>query len=182
MISGVREGGPAALAEPALTGGDVVQSRSTARRSSSLDEFIDELREDHGRRQAAQVDPGGVRPQRQEQRHAGQAQAGQGRGRSAARGRQGLDRHRHPAGAEGPGREARQSPRGCGFRVTRIYPKTQAADSDLKVGDIIIVAQRRDVQASRHAGRRDAGPAGPQAEDRRVRQHRRAARAASRPR
>ena len=44
--------------------------------------------------------------------------------------------------------------KGLGFRVTRIYPKTQAAGSDLKVGDIIVGLNGEDV---RPRGMQDAG-------------------------
>ncbi len=44
--------------------------------------------------------------------------------------------------------------KGLGFRVTRIYPKTQAAVSDLKVGDIIVGLNGDEV---RPRGMQDAG-------------------------
>jgi serine protease Do len=151
MISGVREGGPAALAEPALSGADVVRSVD-GEKVKSLDEFIKTYEKITSSDKPAksilvEFDRNGknnvtlVKPKPKDEDDPP---------REVAKAWIGIDTQ--PVLKDLA--EKLGNAKGLGFRVTRIYPKTQAAGSDLKVGDIIVGLNGDDVKPR---GMQDAG-------------------------
>ena len=151
MVSGVRDGGPAALAEPSLSGGDVIDSVD-GQKVKNLDEFIKVYEKITSSEKPAksilvQFDRSGknnvtlVKPKPNDDEDPP---------REVAKAWIGIDTQ--PVLKDLA--EKLGNAKGLGFRVTRIYPKTQAAASNLKVGDIIISLNGEDV---RPRGMQDAG-------------------------
>ena len=158
MVSGVREGGPAALAEPALSGGDVIRSVD-GQKIKDLDAFIKTYEEisktseeisgpekpdklilvEFDRNGKNNVTLVKQKPKKEDDTPPEVAKAWIG-----------IDTQ--PVLKDLA--EKLGNAKGLGFRVTRIYPKTQAAGSDLKVGDIIMGLNGDDVKPR---GMQDAG-------------------------
>jgi serine protease Do len=151
MVSGVREGGPSALAEPALGGGDVIRSVD-AQKIKNLAALIKAYEEITGSEKPSksilvEFDRNGknnvtlVKPKPNDEEDPP---------REVAKAWIGIDTQ--PVLKDLA--EKLGNAKGLGFRVTRIYPKTQAASSDLKVGDIITSLNGDDVKPR---GMQDAG-------------------------
>jgi serine protease Do len=151
MVSGVREGGPAALAEPALSGGDVIRAVD-GQKVKDLDAFIKTYEEISGSEKPSksilvEFDRNGknnvtlVKPKPNDEEDPP---------REVAKAWIGIDTQ--PVLKDLA--EKLGNAKGLGFRVTRIYPKTQAAGSDLKVGDIITGLNGDEVKPR---GMQDAG-------------------------
>jgi len=151
MISSVRDGGPAALAEPALAAGDVLRSVD-GQKVKDLDEFVRLYEkasnsdkpvksvlvqfERSGKNNVTLVKP--------------KASDEEDPPREVAKAWIGIDTQ--PVLKDLA--EKLGNTKALGFRITRIYPKTQAAQSDLKVGDIIVSLNGEEV---RPRGMQDAG-------------------------
>lgn len=158
MVSGVRDGGPAALAEPALCDGDVIRSVN-GQRVKHLDEFItiyeklaNEIYEKRTSEQKpvpilVEFDRNGknnvtlVKPKPKDEDDPP---------REVPKAWIGIDTQ--PVLKDLA--EKLGNANGMGFRITRIYPNTRAANSDLKVGDIIVGLNG---EAVRPRGMQDAG-------------------------
>jgi serine protease Do len=151
MVSSVRDGGPAALAEPSLAGGDVLRSVD-GQKVKNLDEFVKVYEKTSNSDKPAksilvQFDRSGknnvtlIKPKANEEEDPP---------REVAKAWVGIDTQ--PVLKDLA--EKLGNAKGLGFRVTRIYPKTQAAQSDLKVGDIIVSLNGDEV---RPRGMQDAG-------------------------
>lgn len=151
MVSGVRAGAPAALAEPALTWGDVIKAvdgtpvrtleelvevyRGLSERED-LPEYLLVRFERRGKDQVTLIKPRPDKPQ-DPPREVPKAWIGVAT---------------QPVGADMAGKlgiEGRS-----GFRVTRVYPGTRAAESGLRVGDVITSINGEPVRAR---GQQDAG-------------------------
>jgi serine protease Do len=151
LISGVRDGGPGALAEPSLAGGDVIGSLD-GQKVKNLDEFIKiyekmTTSDKPSKSILVQFDRSGknnvtlVKPKPNDEEDPP---------REVAKAWIGIDTQ--PVLKDLA--EKLGNAKGLGFRVTRIYPKTMAASSDLKVGDIIVSLNGEDV---RPRGMQDSG-------------------------
>ncbi len=151
LVSGVRSGSPAQLAEPALSRGDVIRSID-GEPVNQLDEFIDHYEEIMDRDELPEYLLVGF----------------------DRKGKSNITLLKpKPDKDEDPPREVAKAwigvatqpivkklakqlghPDLLGFRVTRVYPGTLAADSDLKVGDIIL---ELDGNKLKPRGMQDAG-------------------------
>ena len=135
MISGVREGGPAGLAEPALADGDVLKAVD-GQPVRSLDDLVtlyDKIMhaEPLPKFLLIQFDRNGknyatlIKPKQDKDEDPP---------REVPKAWIGIDTQ--PVLKDLA--EKLGDPRGIGFRITRIYPRTLAAKSQLKVGDIVV--------------------------------------------
>ncbi len=151
MVSSVRDGGPAALAEPCLAGGDILRSVD-GQKVKDLDGYIKLYEKTSNSDKPVksilvQFERSGknnvtlVKPKANEEDDPP---------REVAKAWIGIDTQ--PVLKDLA--EKLGNVKGLGFRVTRIYPKTQAAQSDLKVGDIIVSLDGEEV---RPRGMQDAG-------------------------
>jgi serine protease Do len=150
MVTGVRGGGPAALAEPALQGGDVVRAIA-GQRVKTLADIVARYRElmdkdeipEHlviefdrrGKNHLTVIKPRPDRPQ-DPPREAAKAWVGVATQPVLRELADQLVAAPAAASADEPA-QGRGAGEAVGFRVTRVYPRTRAADSDLRVGDII---------------------------------------------
>jgi serine protease Do len=150
-VSGVRSGGPAELAEPALEFGDVIQTID-GEPVNSLAELVQRYRtimdapeipdylligfDRGGKRQLTLIKP---KPDRDEDPPRELPKAWIGIATQPV-----VDTLADRLGLGDR----------TGFRVTRVYPRTKAAETDLQVGDIIIKLNDEDMQP---AGIHDAG-------------------------
>ncbi|MFN0010858.1 MAG: PDZ domain-containing protein [Phycisphaerales bacterium] len=151
LVTGVRGGGPAALAEPQINPGDIVRAVG-GKTVKNLEEMVAAYRsimdqetipehllvefERRGKNQVTVIKPRPDKPQDPP--------------REAAKAWLGVATQpvlRELADQLGSGELQ-------GFRVTRVYPKTRAADSELKVGDIVTAINGERVQPR---GMQDAG-------------------------
>lgn len=151
FVSSVRSGGPAALAEPSIAYGDVilriddkpvdslaelVDAYKTIMKSDPLPEYLLVEFDREGKRQLTLIKP---KPEEDEDPPREVPKAWIGVATQPV-----LDKLAKKLG----------HPEGTGFRITRIYPKTAAAESPLRVGDIILKVGETRV---RPRGMQDAG-------------------------
>ncbi len=151
LVTGVRGGGPAALAEPQINPGDIVRSVG-GKPAKNLEAVVEGYRaimaqepipehllvefERQGKNHVTVIKPRPDKPQDPP--------------REAAKAWLGVATQ--PVLKELA--DQLGSPDLQGFRVTRVYPKTKAAQSDLKVGDIITAVNGERTQPR---GMQDAG-------------------------
>ncbi|MCB1036556.1 MAG: PDZ domain-containing protein, partial [Acidobacteria bacterium] len=150
-VSGIRPGGPAQLAEPPVTAGDVLLSLG-GRKLVSLEDLRDLYEEFLGSSQeqpelVAELEREGnslltlLRPKADDDEEAPRELP---KAWLAAATQPLLLRLSEMLGFGGK----------AGFRVTRVYPGTRAADSDLQVGDVIVAL---DGEALSPRGMQDSG-------------------------
>jgi len=135
MVSSVRAGGPAQLAEPAISGGDVIRAidgRAIGDLAALIEEYdrimsLKELPEyllvefdRDGKNHVTLLKP---RPDEEEEPPREVAKAWIGVATQPI-----IDKLAKKLG----------HPDDLGFRVTRVYPRTRAAESELRTGDIIV--------------------------------------------
>jgi serine protease Do len=141
-VTGLRGGGPAALAEPAIAGGDIIRAVG-GKPVKNLEEIVARYREimdqdpipefllvefdRQGKNHVTLIKP---RPDKPEDPPREAAKAWIGIATQPV-----LKELAEQLGAKGS----------LGFRVTRVYPKTKAATSDLKSGDIILAVNGESV-------------------------------------